>query len=112
MEASLRTVMRTVTAIPPSAPVSAAAQVLEQRGRRLVVVVDETRHPLGAITAASLPPAGTALDAAQPATLLPASTSVQRARELFQDEDLELALVVDGTGKLEGVVLASDLLSR
>ena len=123
-DAPVSSILRFVTCVSATTPLAAVAQLLAIPGRRLVAVVDAERQPLGVITPAHVLNAAkdrsraelsvlSALDVATSGgSLLPRGTVIRVAAELLSRDDRDFALVVDPSGKLEGVVLAVDFLIR
>lgn len=120
---SVGSVLRHVTHVVAGTPLEAAAELLQSSARRLLAVVDSNLRPLGVLTANDVLAAAqghtreefaalTADRAASPArSLLTATERLDAVQRAFVRDDTDFALVVDDTGKLVGVLLATDILA-
>jgi CBS domain-containing protein len=105
-----------VVAVPPDASAEEVARQLTRHRIGAVPVVDRSQHVLGIIVEADLlsgtgPAGGTARDAmTTPAVTVTVGTTLDEARALLLARDIGRLPVVDGDGRLVGILSRRDLL--
>jgi IMP dehydrogenase len=101
-------VLDTALTLGPQDAVADAAALLPKRAHRAVVVVDGAHRPVGLVTEAELTGVdrfARLVDVAQAdLVVVPAETEPRKIFERLHQRRLELALAVDGQGRLLGVL--------
>lgn len=108
----------------PSDPAPKAASIMRDEDTGIVPVVDEeSRKVVGVVTdrdlcmsivAEARDPGAVTVESCMTTNLVTCSSgdSVQKATELMRDNQVRRVPVVDGDGRLQGIVSMADLVSR
>jgi len=106
-----------VTSVPAGMPLSNLRALMVEHGHTRYPVVDpETDEPVGYVDAKDVLAAGesdsdralTAADLAREVPIVPETTGIDELLETFQEEQRQMAAVIDEWGSLEGITTVED----
>ncbi|RME46863.1 MAG: CBS domain-containing protein, partial [Chloroflexi bacterium] len=102
--------------LPPTASVSEAREMMDDRGIGGLVIVDEENRPLGILTRRDLQfvfsneqPVTAWMTPAEKLVTAPAGTSLEEARRILHEHRVEKLPLIDEDGRLAGLITAKDI---